>query len=1244
MAQHISLRVPWHDNGWNGTVCNNPAENISCLRLKNIFENRDDNLEEKFASCKFCSLACNKDMPCLKEGGAFMSDEQIEFFVEHPYSKYGYSTHDHLLPTKEIMPPYSYPARPYRWTMKRRYIGPRQYLRIEQLATEQGIDYHAEYEPEMKNKTWVQDGRNQRAIFNKFFEDVEPDKSLCIFYAKQVPFVEDSRRVVIGIGHVKAVYPSVDYETSDTNKMTSCTWETMIQHSIRSNMEDGFLLPYDKLTEYAETDPNFDINKVVVFAENDFFEEFSYASEHLSYDAVIDVILQCLKVIEIAKEYHIEGDWNKCITWLNQQLIEVWEDRGAFPGLGAMLTAFGVPSGVAAAKELKDQSHNSEDLWELLDKAIDKPDNYFSDFCRDNFNETIRTTWKNLPKIRKKLFMMLSRVDLSIKQAQTLYNKELREYSKIMHTDNELLENPYLLYESTRNKIDALKVSIKKVDLAFFPMPNVKNQYPIEAPSNIESENDSRRVRALAVSILEKSALEGHTIMPMNNLVIQINQLTVEPPCPVNGDIVAAMNDYFKDEIVCNKDALGREYYKLVRYKKIDHIINSQIKKRVNSTNRHIIDVDWRARVDEELKYMPNDDALEERARQEKAAALKEMAEARVSVLIGGAGTGKTTVLSILCQEKRIQDDGILLLAPTGKASVRMTQLLKGKTKFRACTIASFLNKSGRYDPATYNYRILEGAERGKDKPISEKTVIIDECSMLTEEMFGALLDAVKYAERIIFVGDANQLPPIGAGRPFVDLLRYLRSVSDIEDFPKVGRSYAELITTRRQLPDKKTGTLRADVRLAKWYTEDTTDMDEAVFREIQSGTKDGTVIFKRWNDKDELERILLHTIAELCGMKNIDDIEGFNRYLGATVYNDNNKTLFYASKDKDKEMDDIPAERWQILSPVRNNAHGVLNINHLIHGKYRAEFLEMSVSENSKIPNQMGPENIVYGDKVINVVNSTKEAYPQDNAENFVANGEIGIVCGHYGSGKARQYLKIEYTTQKGYTYSYTESEFNGEGTIPLELAYALTVHKAQGSQFEDVILVLDDKCILASKELLYTALTRQRGKLIILYNEDAFNLRKFSYGYYSDVAKRFTDLFTPPKIRQINNRYYEEDLIHCANNGTMVRSKSEVIIANMLSENGYDDFLYEEPLAIGDSYFLPDFTIKDKASGNTIIWEHCGMMDDEDYRKRWEKKKRVYEANGYSEANGNLIVTEETKNTGLNSSLLQEKIDEYL
>lgn len=1247
MAQHFSFRVPWHDNGWNGKICNNPSENYSCMRLKGINQGRDEQYETEIAGCELCKMTSIESIPCIKEGCAFMSDDSISVMATHPYSEWS-EYHKHLKPLKETIPSYSYPARPFRWLMRKRYVAPKTYKYIEDMAIENGFEYHPEFEPDMSNKTWVQDGRNQEAILRAFFEDAVPDESLCVFYAKQVPFIEDSRRIVIGIGHIQKVEPPMKYDSTDPKGMTSFAWENMVKHSIRNNMKDGFLLPYTELMDYADEHVGFDISSGTVFASEDYFEEFSYASEHLSHDAVIDVILQCISVCEIYKKCKLSGNWDKVIKWLNDELIKVWKDRGAYPGLGAVLAAFGIQSGPVVAKELMNQCREEDDIWQLVDAAIDTPKKYLSETSSKQIKPEVQQAWKSISKERKNFVRLMSRVSLTIDQATSIVLSEGRDMLGINCSDRDFLENPYLLYEQTRDKKDDLKISIKKVDIAFFPPEFIANKYPVEAPSAMNSDVDRRRVRALAVSILEKTAQQGSTLLPVKNMIHELNELNISPKCPVTSDMVAGMTDFFSDELEIKKDAFDKDYYKLLRYKKMDYLITKQLKSRIQSPNRHKVDVDWLAKVNEECDKFPRNpnEEMERRAREEKAATLKVLSEARLSVLIGGAGTGKTTVLEILCKEPAIQNGGILLLAPTGKARVRMSQGLRGKVDFKAKTIAQFLLNSHRYDANTCNYKILTPAERHSIKAEAvPKTVIIDETSMMTEDMFAATLDAIGMdAERIIFVGDYNQLPPIGAGRPFVDMVRYIKTVDKIDDFPNVGKNYAKLTVTNRQLPVEGTNKLRSDVRLAKWFADDLEDKDEDIFAEMQTGTADNRVIFRQWHDKDELETMILESIRDVASMKDVDDAEGFNVNMGGVPHHGDSYDglTFFNASSGNKPGCAQNAENWQILSPVRNDSHGVLHINHLVHEKYRQDSILLADSENGKIPKKMGADGIVYGDKVINVVNQKRKGWPEEDCDNYVANGEIGIASSGWGQNK---FLKVEYTSQPGTVYSYTEKEdFGDEGADPLELAYGLTVHKSQGSQFTVVIIVVSDKCFLMSKELLYTALTRQKDQIIILYDQEAYNLKKYSSSEYSDIARRYTDLFEAPKIVEVNQKYYEENLIHRTKNGIMVRSKSEVIIANMLCDNGIEDFLYEEKLPLGDTYKLPDFTFKDAASGSYIIWEHLGMMGKDDYREAWEAKKKIYAANGFSEENGNLIVTMDSLDGGIDSQDIQSKIDEYL
>jgi ATP-dependent exoDNAse (exonuclease V) alpha subunit len=1225
MAQHITVRVPWHDNGWNGEVCQEPSSNNACLRLKNIYENRNDVEEDRI--CSKCMLGLEDKLPCIGEGAAFMSPVALYKTVTHPYIKSNPKTHGHFKETDIIYPPYSLPARPYAWLMKGN---------IQNYSEIYNIQYNPDIEPLLNFKTnWIQEANNHKAIFDYFYRDVKPNDSLCIVYAKQVPFVEDSRRVVMGMGHVTRIIPAVEHANTKEKPLRSLTWETMICHSIREEHEDGFVIPYQQMMKYAETHPDFDMKDITVFAPYDAFEEFSYATEHVGYDAIIEVILSCIKAFGIINNC-LDEDYSNVISWLNERLAEVWGDRGAFPGLGPMLCAIEMPLGVLIAKEIKERIEESEiELWDYVDCAIKQPKDYLSSELASKISPIIQKTWKGLSEERKTLFKLLSRFSLTIEQARTLFNQNERQKKDIICSDKEIIENPYILYEQTRLKTDKLYISVKKVDRAVFPVMSIREKYPMTEPSKLTSDNDERRVRAIAIAVLENEANNGNTILPCTMLVDEIQNLIIEPECKVTLDILNAIEKFLKQEIIKREMKDGTDYYKLVRLNEFDEIIEKRIGKRLKA-NKLEVNANWRKMVDDKFskgkKVVLSKD--EEDARKEKAAALKELAKSRISVLVGDAGTGKTSVLSILCSEPSIKAGGVLLLAPTGKATVRLMESIgeSGKT-FSAMNVAQFLVRSKRFDWNDMRYKLSDFNYR--DVP---ETVIIDESSMLTEEMFGALMQALKSAKRIIFVGDPNQLPPIGAGRPFVDLVYLLKGNLLPNLFPKVCDSYGELTVNRRQ--ETEIETERMDVALSKLFTSTADYPDEDIVSEIDKDNNN--IYFEKWETKEELESKLLQIMADEIGMKSVDDQDGFDKSLGG----EETKYGIYFNMGSAKF-----ADKWQILAPVRNMPQGVMNINRLLHLKYRERYLDISKrwGKYKRIPKMLGPESIVYGDKVINVVNSARDAYPKENALNYVANGEIGIACNSYSSKNPNDYLHVEFSSQKGFNYSYDSRDFSDEkGTANLELAYALTVHKSQGSQFDTVILVLAEPCRIISRELLYTALTRQTKKIIILYNKDAYHLLKYTSEAYSDIARRFTDLFADvfkddgseykPQIVKVGNDFYEDRLIHRTAKGEMVRSKSEVVIANCLYYNKLE-YVYEPELVLEGKIKRPDFMIIDDDTGEKWYWEHCGMMTDTKYVKRWEDKKKFYEKNGIKEGK-NLIVTYDDEKGGLDSSLIDKMV----
>ena len=129
--------------------------------------------------------------------------------------------------------------------------------------------------------------------------------------------------------------------------------------------------------------------------------------------------------------------------------------------------------------------------------------------------------------------------------------------------------------------------------------------------------------------------------------------------------------------------------------------------------------------------------------------------------------------------------------------------------------------------------------------------------------------------------------------------------------------------------------------------------------------------------------------------------------------------------------------------------------------------------------------------------------------------------------------------------------------------------------------------------------ALTRQQDHVVLLYQGELHDLRHYASVVHSESAVRMTNLFADPDPVEVDGKFLEAGLIHRTAKGIAVRSKSEVIIPNMLSARGID-FTYEQPFRAADgSWRSPDFTISDDNTGITYYWEHLGMLQRPAYRK---------------------------------------------
>ncbi len=1239
--RHISIRVPWHDTAWDGRVCALPHLNGSCLKLKRIAEDKDDSAEKAIAGKPLNEIPQEQWPCCVDERMTFMAPFEFTKTKNHPYNRDAEGTHGHFAPTPLRHSPFSAAAIPFSWMLVDS---------MESLGEQFALDVQPEREPDLGFKTqWIQDWQNQQALLDCFVDHLVPQKSLCFFYAKQVPFVEDAgaRRILIGVGRVTHVAPCVEYRYTTKNlkdKLRSLLWERVVQHSIRPDFKDGFLLPYHAAIEKSTSDPNFDPTDIAAFSPEDRLLEFSHASQHVTHDGAIASLLACAESLRKAKQ-DLPGPWDRCLEWLDHRVGELWNARGPCPGLGAALSAFGLELGTFIARAIAEKAGDNVDPWPLVDKAFADPKKHLPSHLAEALGKTIREKWTRLPDERRSLLKLLSRFEVTRDQATVLYVQPERTKAGLDVTDKDILANPYLLYEMTRSTPDP--ISVWSVDRGVFPDDVIRKKHPLPEPSALDASTDARRVRALGVKVLEEASANGSTLLPQDQAVLAIRSLALQPSCDVDGDLIDVAKDDFNGVIVEVQLADKSPALQLGRLAEMGETIRTAIDKRIRG-KRLPVEANWRQLLDNYLKSkgVTATDDLEEQARQEKTAALKELAESRLSVLVGPAGTGKTTLLSVLCSHPQVSEGDILLLAPTGKARVRMEQSTKD-LKLKGFTIAQFLSPH-RYDTATGRYRLSE-----KPAEVGARTVIIDEASMLTEEMFGALIQALKGVHRLILIGDFRQLPPIGSGRPFVDIIRHLAPEGILENFPRVSPGYAELTIRRRQAGEE-----REDLQLAEWFSgSPIAPGEDDVFDKVVSAGESKHVRFVQWNSAEEMREKLIDTLVEELKLDGRDDIAGFDQKLGGEPWNEmrffNMRNPKYPDKLGAAEM----AEGWQILAPVRSGPHGVPDVNRLIHKHFRQEMIDACRKErNRKYPKPMGSEEIVYGDKVINLVNTDpklywnqhRKVYPTKD-DPYIANGEIGMAIGYFrrnGAPDFRWKLEVEFASQPGYKYDFTSRDFGEEGNPILELAYALTVHKSQGSEFGTVFLVLPNPCRLLSRELLYTALTRQKDRIVIIHQGPRGELRKYSSDDRSETARRLTNLFVAPSPISVDGRFFEENLIHRTARGEMVRSKSEVIIADHLARQDIE-YCYEQPLTIAGVTKYPDFTIEDAESGMNFYWEHCGMLHVPRYLRRWKEKLSWYEANGITEAggkNGMLIITRDEANGSIDSSKINQLIDQVL
>ncbi len=1215
MIKHLSIRVAWHDNKWSGAVCNHPANNAYCIHLPRIYGEKDEAAEEKIKGTHWNKLTPKELPPCKAEGGGFMSALKYTREFNHPYNQPNKKDIPHLAlkATSFDIPPFSSFAVPFWWMLKKNLS------EIQETYPDIPRDENPPFP-----SAWIYSRQTQNALLKTFFKPIKEDHSLSVFYIKGPnPVDEDSRRLIVGIGSIKKISGILTYET--TADYTYPIWDRLITHGIRPEdvKSEGVLLPYHeylnlpedyilknkegKKTKYDLLD-EIKLTLQETASRQEVIDEFTYGSKWVNDSSVLVVLGKLRSIIERIKEHGIaKGHWDSHLLWIDKQIGKVKESMGPFPSFGNALVALGFQYGHTLEEDLREQKKiapkdNPWDAWEdvIYGKVNLNNRAYHGDLSH------YRDIWLNETNERKELLLLLSRFELTEKQIKNWFDPSLRSRMGFKGTDSDILSNPYIISEEDTGDKEHYPIAVETIDNGLFADKAIQGDCMPEKPQLVDSPLDTRRIRAIIINMLKRAAENGDTLLSVLEITESLNTLNLQRATVVPLNYIASNIEFLKLKLEHFKtdsiDALQLKHYETIE-SYFRRTLLARAKKELDP-----IDEKWDKLIQKTIKangiVFNNENPRHVAALGDQVDALKQITSRKISILHGPAGTGKTTVMGALFGCKELTKDGILLLAPTGKARVKLGKMAGSE----AFTIAQFLNRQKRFDWVRMKPKFT-----GSEKYQGEQNVIVDECSMLTEDDLYALLQALDmgHVQRIILVGDPYQLPPIGAGRPFADLCAHLELLEEKDEDYSAVKCLARLKEVVRTVEGENSDTLT----LASWYSGIKPSKNaDVIFSKLGDNNLMNDLKVLCWQDEEELINTMNQVLIDVLKLKDKNDYATLNAFLGIN----------------DGGIDTSKIESFQLLSPVKAPFWGSFNLNRRFQQQFR---------KGLKSTAKIGDYVIGYCDKVIQTINEWRKAFPGDE-EYQLSNGQLGIVLS-IAKSKAGTFANVVFAgVEEDVSFGYRSQGNMESDDTNLELAYAITVHKSQGSDFDYVFLIIPKTGRIISRELIYTALTRAKKKLILLVEGDAPHwIINLSKPQYSETAKRNTHLFRP-SIREAKSSVpFAEGLIHkTKKEGLLVRSKSEVIIANMLIEKEIE-FEYErEYIGKSGKKRIPDFTFID-AAGDLIMLEHLGMMSIPSYKSDWEKKIKFYEENKFK-MNENLFTTTESEKGGIDSIAIEKVI----
>lgn len=571
-------------------------------------------------------------------------------------------------------------------------------------------------------------------------------------------------------------------------------------------------------------------------------------------------------------------------------------------------------------------------------------------------------------KFSKNILFHLTGLGISLSLSKKIYNIFRENTLEVIN------ENPYKLIKNVKG-IGFLKAD----EIA------LKNNLDKNSPYRIES--------AILYVLTQKAINFGHVYYPKEKLTNEVSKLI-----GVETELIEPvyMNLLLSSEVVIDNSFEESNIYLDYLYVSESYIASKLAKMALNDDFKILFDIE--KEIKEAIK------SLSIKLSKIQIDAIKSCFEENISIITGGPGTGKTTIINTI--SKIYLDNGynISLCAPTGRAAKRIEET----TGIEAKTIHRMLG----YIPSSYDD--IGHFEYNEDNPLDTDVIIIDEMSMVDVVLFEKLLRGMKDNTRLVIVGDVDQLPSVGAGNVLRDLINSKKI------------KYTKLVDIFRQ-------------------SESSNIIVNA--HKINNGQE--PILNEKNSDffflKTETPAITRNVVVDLIS-KRLPNAYGYDFYR------------------------DI-----QILTQSRKGICGVFELNRLLQ-----DILNPKNEETDEI--LVGNKLFRVNDKVMQTKNNYNLSFvDSDGEENFgVYNGDMGHII---FIDKSSKKLTVEMDDKR--LIDYTLEDLDN-----LELAYAITIHKSQGSEFKSVIIpMFDGYRLLQTRNLLYTAITRAKENIILVGDKNVMN-----------------------------------------------------------------------------------------------------------------------------------------------------------